>query len=300
MFTITTLNPYAFPSATHQQNTQLSFADYLSENNATAPMISQLPSPVTSPTTNISGILTSIPTSALRPYRTKGNITFIKRSYPSSRLKGVKKEVYAFKNPNDLIDMQRYFLYDCSKREPLRLRNWLFFALGINMGFRVSDLCKLRWENIFVPHTSSFNNNDWNQLTETKTGKSRQVVLNPAAQKAITYYIQSLALDPASLDPRSYVFWSNKKSEPHLKPDSIHDWIKKAARHLDLPFNVGTHSMRKTFGYMLYKSSGNDLGLVQEALNHSNTKTTLRYINITQEVMREAYNAIPDMVWTPT
>lgn len=283
---MTTLSPYSFLHSSHSHNIQLSFSDYLSVSAPTAPVISTFPKPQ--------------PTSSLKAYRSKGNITFVKRSAPSSRMKGIKKEVYAFKNPNDLIDMQRYFLYDCSKREPLRLRNWLFFALGINMGFRVSDLCKLRWENIFVPHTALFNNNDWNQLTETKTGKSRQVVLNPAAQKAVSYYIQTLSIDPATLNPREYVFWSNKKTEPHVKPDSMHDWLKKAARHLDLPFNVGTHSMRKTFGYMLYKSSGNDLGLVQEALNHSNTKTTLRYINITQEVMREAYNAIPDMVWTPT
>lgn len=295
---MTVLNPYSFSASSVPPHSQLSFADFLSENQSTAPSSAPSIHIFPAPTTAQSTSTRPNPTRKLK-YHTKGNITYLKR-YPSSRTKGIKKEVYAFKNPNDLIDMQRYFLYECSKRETLRLRNWLFFALGINMGFRVSDLCKLRWENIFIPHTATFNNTDWNQLTETKTGKSRQVVLNPSAQKAITYYIQSLSIDPMSLDPRSYVFWSNKKSEPHLKPDSIHDWIKKAARHLDLPFNVGTHSMRKTFGYMLYKSSGNDLGLVQEALNHSNTKTTLRYINITQEVMREAYNAIPDMVWTPT
>lgn len=293
---MTVLNPCSFSTSSVPLHSQLSFSDFLSENQSVAPSIA--PSVHIFPSPSVTQKPTTSPTRKIKHY-TKGNITYLKR-YPSSRAKGIKKEVYAFKNPNDLVDMQRYFLYECSKRESLRLRNWLFFALGINMGFRVSDLCKLRWENIFIPHTATFNNTDWNQLTETKTGKSRQVVLNPAAQKAITYYIQSLSINPEELDPRSYVFWSNKKSEPHLKPDSIHDWIKRAARHLDLPFNVGTHSMRKTFGYMLYKSSGNDLGLVQEALNHSNTKTTLRYINITQEVMREAYNAIPDMVWTPT
>lgn len=311
---MSSFSPYSFSTLTPTQSQQISFSDYLLENQSTAPSADTLTHNLLSrPTPNSTNKQSVKPSLKASNVYTKGNITYFPGTFSKatrlqsttsdmnpSRQRGLRKEVYAFKNPNDLIDMQRYFLYDCSKRESLRLRNWLFFALGINMGFRVSDLCKLRWENIFIPHTETFNNSDWNQLTETKTGKTRQVVITPAAQKAINFYISSLDLNPLDLNPRSYVFWSNKKSELHVQPDTMHDWIKKAARALDLPFNVGTHSMRKTFGYMLYKSTGNDIGVVQAALNHSSTKNTLRYINMTQETMREAYNTLPDMVWTPT
>ena len=49
--------------------------------------------------------------------------------------------------------------------------------------------------------------------------------------------------------------------------------------------NIGTHSLRKTFGYHIYKRSGADIGLVQKLLNHSASKVTLRYIGIDREKM---------------
>lgn len=45
--------------------------------------------------------------------------------------------------------------------------------------------------------------------------------------------------------------------------------------------NIGSHSMRKTFGYFLYKNGTHEI--IQELLNHSSQRETLRYIGITQE-----------------
>lgn len=240
------------------------------------------------------------PTPVLTVKKTQGNITYLARKPShSEKNKGMKTEVYAFKSETDLVNMQKYFLYDCSKRKNIRMRNWLFFSLGINMGFRVSDLCQLRWRNLYLPNTSEFNLTDWNELIEQKTGKKRQVVLNPAAQKAIRFYVKEMGIHPERLNANDYVFTSNKKCEPHVKPDSMHEWIKQAARALNIPFNVGTHSMRKTFGYMLYQSTGKDLAMVQKILNHSSEQVTLRYIGIDQENVRQAYGTVPDMVWTP-
>ena len=52
---------------------------------------------------------------------------------------------------------------------------------------------------------------------------------------------------------------------------------------------IGTHTLRKTFGYHVYKKSGGNLGLVQKLLNHSNSGDTLRYIGIDKEDMDSAY-----------
>ncbi|MBD9866800.1 site-specific integrase, partial [Enterococcus faecalis] len=41
-------------------------------------------------------------------------------------------------------------------------------------------------------------------------------------------------------------------------------------------------SMRKTFGYFLYKQ-GTKTEIIQSLLNHSSQRETLRYIGITQE-----------------
>ena len=50
----------------------------------------------------------------------------------------------------------------------------------------------------------------------------------------------------------------------------------------EVGLDLGTHSMRKTRGYHLYKNT-NDLARVMKMLRHSNEAVTLRYIGITQE-----------------
>ena len=52
--------------------------------------------------------------------------------------------------------------------------------------------------------------------------------------------------------------------------------------------NVGTHTMRKTFGYWHYKQF-KDVALLQEIYNHSSPSITLRYIGINQEDIDKSY-----------
>lgn len=239
------------------------------------------------------------PQSSLKIGSTQGNITFLTGCPEHNSGKGTRKEVYAFKDPADLTSIQQYLFTSSSIRTHLCLRNWLFFTLGINLGLRVSDLCRLQWHHIFIPGTNSFNLTEWNEIIEEKTGKKRQVVLNSAAQKAISFYFSSLGKSIKEINPDDYIFYSQKKTEPHIQPHCIHHILKQAARSCNIAFNVGTHSMRKTFGYMLYHSTGKDIDMVQRILNHSSQQMTLRYIGVDSENVRDAYAAIPDMVWTP-
>ena len=52
--------------------------------------------------------------------------------------------------------------------------------------------------------------------------------------------------------------------------------------------NIGTHTLRKTFGYYAYQS-GVAIEVIQKLFNHSTPATTLRYIGITQEHLDEVY-----------
>ena len=51
---------------------------------------------------------------------------------------------------------------------------------------------------------------------------------------------------------------------------------------------VGTHTLRKTFGYWAYKQ-GIDITLLMRIFNHSAPSITLRYIGITQEEINNVY-----------
>ncbi|MFN1751427.1 site-specific integrase, partial [Staphylococcus aureus] len=50
---------------------------------------------------------------------------------------------------------------------------------------------------------------------------------------------------------------------------------------------IGTHSMRKTFGYHYYKKT-KDVALLMDLFNHSSQVVKLRYVGISQEVINSS------------
>jgi len=59
----------------------------------------------------------------------------------------------------------------------------------------------------------------------------------------------------------------------------------KAAKQAKVPkLPIGTHTLRKTFGYHFYQKY-KDIALLQELFNHSAPSVTLRYIGINQDMI---------------
>ncbi len=62
--------------------------------------------------------------------------------------------------------------------------------------------------------------------------------------------------------------------------------LRNAAKKSGLS-EIGTHTLRKTFGYHFYKKT-KDIALLQELFNHSAPSVTLKYIGINQDIMDNA------------
>ncbi len=65
--------------------------------------------------------------------------------------------------------------------------------------------------------------------------------------------------------------------------------LKDACKRAGLEEKIGTHSMRKTFGYHHYKKF-KDVVLLQKIFNHSSPQITLRYIGIGQNQIDYSYS----------
>ncbi|MDR1978820.1 MAG: tyrosine-type recombinase/integrase, partial [Synergistaceae bacterium] len=52
---------------------------------------------------------------------------------------------------------------------------------------------------------------------------------------------------------------------------------------------ISAHSLRKTFGYHVYKKTKGDLGMVQKLLNRSAAENTLKYIGIDEKKINKTY-----------
>jgi integrase len=165
------------------------------------------------------------------------------------------------------------------------LRNWLLFILGINSALRVSDLLRLRQSDVYDARDRVL---DAVRIREKKTNKEKLFRLNKSAKKALEEYIQDEA---TGHDPCRYLFASRKGDNMPISRTQAWQIISDAAKAVGLKGNIGTHSMRKTWGYHQRKS-GTDLTVIMAALNHSSQSQTLRYVGISQDDTDDAYDAV--------
>jgi integrase len=157
-------------------------------------------------------------------------------------------------------------------------RNELLFVMGINTALRIGDLLSLTVGDVLDKAGGiSMTLN----LREQKTGKAKRIPLNSVVRDALADYLPRCSRD------RSNPLFLSQKSGP-LSRSQAWRIIKRAAESIGLE-NIGTHSLRKTFGYQAYKKSGGDLGLVQKLMNHSASGVTLSYIGIDRETMDNTY-----------
>jgi integrase len=78
------------------------------------------------------------------------------------------------------------------------------------------------------------------------------------------------------------VTFSSRKGNKPITSIQAYRQLNKAADMCDIKDGIGTHTMRKTFGYWYYKQS-KDIARLQRLLNHVHPEITLRYIGITDE-----------------
>ena len=216
------------------------------------------------------------------------------RSVVSRKKTGEKKEVYPLKKQEQRAAMQDYFLRNKD------YTSFLYFALGINMGFRGGDLAEMPW-NALLNEDGSIRSaqEDTNKMREQKTGKFRDVILNPACVEAIKWYLKKTGITPNlwCAETRDYYVFPSKLSTMNGKPvyhvtdDTMGRVLKKASKAVGIPFNVATHSLRKTYGYQQYKQ-GKDITLLMREFNHSSPAITLNYIGITSDVIYDAHQSM--------
>ena len=144
-------------------------------------------------------------------------------------------------------------------------RNYFLFVMGINTGLRISDLLPLQVKDV--------RNKTHIVIREKKTGNIKRFLINNALRQEIDEYTQGMNDD-------DYLFKSERGNKP-IQRVQAYKIINRAAKKAGLE-EIGTHTMRKTFGYHFYQRT-KDVAMLQEIFNHSAPSITLRYIGITQD-----------------
>ena len=160
------------------------------------------------------------------------------------------------------------------------IRDYAMFVVGTNIALRISDLLDITWGDVLDE------NEEFKILTlkEGKTQKIRNIKLNQASRKALEELLETL--DTYSM--ADFIFKSREGENNPISRQQALNILKDAAEAVGVKENIGTHSLRKTWGYHAWKSGYNP-ALIMETLNHSNLSVTKRYLGIRQDEINDLY-----------
>lgn len=152
-------------------------------------------------------------------------------------------------------------------------RDYILFQFGIYSGLRISDILKLRVRDV--------RGKDKVMIREKKTGKERRFPINKALKKDLDRYIEEM---------KDYEFLIKSREGRNQAISRQQAWtiLQDAGQKFGIQ-KIGTHSLRKTFGYHMYQQT-HDIVAIQKILNHATQEYTLRYIGITQDTLDSAIN----------
>jgi integrase len=146
------------------------------------------------------------------------------------------------------------------------LKYQVMFQIGIYSGLRISDILKLRVEDV--------KDKEYITLRETKTRKEKRFKIKKTLKNTLKLYC-------SEMEKYEYLVQSNRGSNKAISRGMAYKVIKQAGIMSGI-HNLGTHTMRKTFGYHFYKQTG-DIVTLQQIFNHSSAKITIGYIGIDQD-----------------
>lgn len=150
-------------------------------------------------------------------------------------------------------------------------RNLLFFVMGTNSGLRISDILSLDVKDVRnVSHI---------EVIEKKTGKRKKFPINSKLKALITDFVKGRG----DSEPLFVSRFGNR-----LNRIRAYEVINQACKRAGVHYRVGTHTMRKTFGYHHYQQF-KDVAILQKIFNHSSPSITMRYIGIEQDNIDASY-----------
>ncbi|MCL2498516.1 MAG: tyrosine-type recombinase/integrase [Symbiobacteriaceae bacterium] len=182
------------------------------------------------------------------------------------------KTTEPIRNKHQVREMAAYYL------KKGQIRNYVLVTMGLYTALRISDLLRLTWSDVYDFANLQFHESI--SIKEKKTGKSKVIALNKDIITALSAYMSAAAPQKPIID--------NQQTGKAISRIQAYRIIRAAAEALKMPQKVSCHSLRKTFGYHLWKGGISPV-VIMQVYNHSSLAVTQRYLGITQDDLNEAY-----------
>lgn len=159
----------------------------------------------------------------------------------------------------------RYEMAKTAKKRYIYDRDRMIVLTALYTAFRAEDLLQLQVFQVVKGKVD---------IKENKTGKNQFFTLPTEYVMEVNAYIRR-----NNLQENDYLFKSTKggviEAVTRQRIDRV---IQQATKATEIPFTIGMHGLRKTFGYCCIAEWGYSTEDVRIFLNHSSSATTEHYI----------------------
>lgn len=177
----------------------------------------------------------------------------------------------------------------------------LFIEMEARTGLRYSDLSKLKFQDIMINGVprESFPVIQSKAFHARMSGKANMDEATAKAKSRIVVHVNN---ELAELIRQLHiinghnklVFQSNHhhaKEGTAISSQYINRILKKVAGDMKLPFQLSTHSMRKSYAKLLIEN-GAGLNTIRDLLGHSDSKITDMYLKTFESELKEHATSI--------
>lgn len=217
----------------------------------------------------------------------------IKRKYLKCFFSWIVKEGFLKSNPLDDIrirheeprvrdldnDKLRKLMGIFDKSTYCGLRDYAYLCLTLDTGIRPSEGLALMTDNVNLKSMEVFI-----PSFIAKTRVSRTLPISPLTVKAIRE-LTSVRSDNWRTDTPLF-------ASADGAPFVTHSWTTRLGRYSErLGFKISAYDLRHVFALMYLRNGGNAIAL-QRTMGHTDLEMTKRYVNLTQDDLREAHSLV--------
>ena len=166
-----------------------------------------------------------------------------------------------------------------SKKQFKPIRDWMIIDLALQAGLRVGEISNLEVTDLYIEKGHSHIH-----IRQGKGNKSRLITIGESLRNHLRRYLKEKK-------SKSQNLFTSERSD-QMTTSALQKAVKKVMKLAGLPPHYSVHSLRHTYATLLYRSSGNNLRLVQQQLGHSSVQTTTVYANVMSEDVERAVNGI--------
>lgn len=184
-------------------------------------------------------------------------------------------------------------------RDKEKYTEFMVSMLEMLLARRIGDTLSFRWSDFYYENGKQ--KESITTLVEDKTEKIIDVSISEMVWKYLDYYCEKTGINPMD-NIRDFVFPTEAKRNAQTERE-LKDAINKHAASFRYEFKVAanacgidgvsTHSLRKTFGSIVYQLNRFDpdcLMVEQSIFGHDSIETTKTYIGIMRDKTRKYFN----------